>query len=97
MACFESKEMKAPQGPWRIAHPFDPVGLIEVVMPELVGGTASFRDGFSTRSEASSEHLSVAVGLTIGYPFLNAGVHVDFDQTVIEHSNVGNILPSMQT
>lgn len=93
MGCFESQEMKSSQGPWRTSHPFDPPGVMKVVMPEIVGGTASFRSGLSTRSEASTEHLSAAVGITIGYPFLNAGVHVDYDRTVIEHSTVGRTPP----
>jgi hypothetical protein len=90
MSGFDSADMKKREGPWKTSCPFE---LYEAVLSTSIiadtgGGIATFRDGFSTESGVSTEHLSAAIGITVGYPFLNASVSGKYDKTVMENENV---------
>ncbi|KAK6359111.1 hypothetical protein TWF696_000278 [Orbilia brochopaga] len=56
-------------------------------MPDGQGRVGSYVESISTSSSTVNDHLSVSVGITIGYPFLNAGVEVDYDRSVLENKN----------
>ncbi|KAK0629293.1 hypothetical protein B0T17DRAFT_615088 [Bombardia bombarda] len=90
---FDSKRMALATGPWLepSANPFDlrsRKGVqLKVVLPDIQGGSASFRDGFSTHSGSSYDHLSAEVGVSVGYPFLSGSVSGKYDKTVMENEN----------
>jgi hypothetical protein len=89
MAGFDSAGMKEKEGPWKLSSPFELSGSsLSAIVPDTRGGIASFRDGFSTQSGASTEHLSAALGITVGYPFLNASVSGKYDKKVMMNNNV---------
>lgn len=86
---FDSQKMKDPTGPWKTQSPFDYHGLkMNAIIGDNRSGTTSYRDGSSTQSTSTTDCLSVALGVTIGYPFLNANVTVEYDRTVIKNENV---------
>lgn len=91
MAGFDSARMRELSGPWVLLSPFDLHGtkLSALIPDDTSGGIGSFRDGFSTTSGSSNEHLSAALGITVGYPFLNASVTGEYDKTVIQNETVG--------
>lgn len=89
MAGFDSAGVKEKEGPWKLSSPFDLSGAtLSTIVPDTSGGIASFRDGFSTQSGVSTEHLSAALGITVGYPFLNASVSGKYDKNVMMNNNV---------
>ena len=61
------------------------------IIPDTGGGTASFQNGLSTNSGSSSDRLSASLGITVGYPFLNASVTGQYDKNVIENKKVSQI------
>jgi hypothetical protein len=86
---FDSADMQKLDGPWKLSSPFDlPGTMLSAVVPDTSGGIASFRDGFSTQSGASTEHLSAGLGITVGYPFLNASVSGKYDKQMMQNSSV---------
>lgn len=88
-AGFDSQKVLHADGPWRSISPFAPEqARMRSVLPDGIAGRCSFRDHMSTSSMQSMDHLSLNVGLTVGYPFLNAGVEVDYDRTVMQNENV---------
>ena len=91
MTSFDSSRMSHPDGPWVKPSPFDLASLgMTTIIPDTGGGIASFQDGLSTNLGSSSDHLSASLGLTVGYPFLNASVTGQYDSTVMENENVRN-------
>ena len=91
MTTFDSSRSSHADGPWSLSCPFDLSGLRATsIIPDEGGSVASFRDGLSTSSGSSSEHLSAALGLTVGYPFLNASVTGQYDRDILENENVRN-------
>lgn len=93
MSGFDSSQMSSPQGPWLMPSPFETDSMkMARVLLDNNGGSTNYREGMSTSSGSSSEHLSAALGLTVGYPFLNANVTGQYDRNVLENQNVsGNL------
>lgn len=88
---FDSSKMEDPSdGPWiATASPFSAQSIVTAtVVPDASGGIGVYREGFSTRSQSSQEHLSASLGITVGYPFLNANVTGEYDSNVKETKNV---------
>ncbi len=96
LAGLDSEHLKEPAGPWVLESPFDLrlAQLVAVIPDSIRDGTnglstvGHYRDGLSTTSESSKEHLSAALGVTVGYPFLNASVSAKYDRQVSEDKNV---------
>ncbi len=96
LAGLDSDRLKDPAGPWVLESPFDLrlAQLIAVIPDSIRDGTnglstaGHYRDGLSTTSESSKEHFSASLGVTIGYPFLNASVSAKYDRQVAEDKNV---------
>ncbi|OOQ91472.1 hypothetical protein PEBR_00815 [Penicillium brasilianum] len=87
---FDSTKMRDyPDGPWiPTVSPFSAQSIVTATMvPDPSGGVGVYREGFSTRSESSHEHLSASLGITVGYSFLNANVTGEYDSTVDKTSN----------
>lgn len=88
---FESSRMDKLAGPWLdpAASPFDleprtaQEKRLKMMTPDTGSDTVSIRNGSSTGAGSSQEHLSAEVGLTVGYPFLNASVSGRYDRAVI--------------
>ncbi|KAJ5939745.1 hypothetical protein N7466_002879 [Penicillium verhagenii] len=90
LAGFDSSKMRDhPDGPWlATASPFSAHSIVTAtIVPDASGGVGVYREGYSTRSESSHEHLSASLGITVGYPFLNANVTGEYDSTVNKKSN----------
>lgn len=88
---FDSTKMRDyPDGPWiPTVSPFSAQSIVTATMvPDPSGGVGVYREGFSTRSESSHEHLSASLGITVGYSFLNVNVTGEYDSTVDKTSNV---------
>jgi hypothetical protein len=88
---FDSAKMRVyPDGPWiPTVSPFSAQSIVTATMvPDPSGGVGVYREGFSTRSESSHEHLSASLGITVGYSFLKANVTGAYDSTVDKTSNV---------
>jgi hypothetical protein len=93
---FISTRIADTSGPWLSSCAFDLAqARLTAVLPDLRGGIASFRDGHSTHSSSTGEHLSAELGVSVGYPFLSASVSGKYDRNVIEDENVsrGSIQP----
>ncbi|KAK4169842.1 hypothetical protein QBC43DRAFT_283407 [Cladorrhinum sp. PSN259] len=92
---LDTSRLKDPTGPWVLNTPFDlQKASLSIVLADAVkdssnglSTTGHYRDGFSTTSESSYEHLSAALGITVGYPFLNASVSAKYDKQVTEDKN----------
>lgn len=88
-ATLNSSRLALPEGPWMISSPFDGSDLKgKAMLQDTSAGNATFRDGMSASIGSSTDHLSAALGITIGYPFLNASVTGQYDRDVTENSNV---------
>ncbi|KAH6876590.1 hypothetical protein B0T10DRAFT_566805 [Thelonectria olida] len=93
LAGLDSDRFKDLDGPWAIESPFDVSTLrLSAVIPDSPGNggissSGCYRDGLSTSSEHGTEHLSAALGITVGYPFLNASVTGKYDGRVSEDRN----------
>ncbi|KAK4205405.1 hypothetical protein QBC40DRAFT_320126 [Triangularia verruculosa] len=93
LAGLESRRLRDASGPWMLETPFslEHVKLCAVIPDALGDGGLSsvgnFHDGFSTTISSSHEHLSASLGVTVGYPFLNASVSAKYDKTVKENKN----------
>ncbi|KAF3904716.1 hypothetical protein ABW20_dc0100151 [Dactylellina cionopaga] len=88
LACFNSSRMLSQQGPWVPSCPFEATSLQMVyVKLDGQGRIGSYVESISTNSSTMVDHLSASVGITVGYPFLNAGVEVDYDKSVMENKN----------
>lgn len=88
---FDSSKMTdSSDGPWiATASPFSAQSIVTAtIVPDVSGGVGVYREGFSTRSESSHEHLSASLGVTVGYSFLNANVTGEYDSTVDKKGNV---------
>ena len=86
---LDSLRIAHQEGPWLLSCPFDVSSLkLTTILHDTAAGNVSYRDGMSTSSGSSSEHLSAALGLTVGYPFLNASVTGQYDKDVMENENV---------
>lgn len=86
---FTSSSMLDDRGPWLPTCAFDTgKAKMTAVLSDLQGGIASFRDGSSTHSGSSQEHLSAELGVSVGYPFLSASVSGKYDRDVLENENV---------
>lgn len=88
---FDSSKMgDYSDGPWiATASPFSAQSIVTAtIIPDASGGVGVYREGFSTRMESSNEHLSASLGITVGYPFLNANVTGEYDSNVNETKNV---------
>ncbi len=93
MCGFDSAFVKEPQGPWLLSCPFDITVLrASALIPDTAGGSATYRDGMSTSSGSTSDHLSAAFGITVGYPFLNANATGQYDRDVRDNESVRHIL-----
>lgn len=91
---FQTANMRQQKGPWVTMSAFEASGLaLTAVILDTKGGTMSYKDGMTTSSTTSDDHLSASLGLTIGYPFLNASVTGQYDKDVIESHNVGSPPP----
>ena len=89
MSGFDSPRAKDFSGPWLMSSPFDVFkARLSAIIPDTRGCTGSFQDGFSSQTEINEEHLSAALGITIGYPFLNASVSAKYDKNVRGNKNV---------
>ena len=96
LAGLDSEHLKEPASPWVLESPFDLrlAQLIAVIPDSIRDGTnglstaGHYRDGLSTSSESSREHLSAALGVTVGYPFLNASASAKYDRQIAEDKNV---------
>lgn len=89
LSSFDSRRAGDASGPWLLETPFDGQAMkMHVVLTDANSNRTSYREGLSSRSTSSTEHLSVALGITIGYPFLNANVTAEYDKTVITNENV---------
>jgi hypothetical protein len=89
---FKVEDMSKQKGPWTRTSAFEISGSeMLAIVPDTKGGSMSYRDGMTTSSETSDDHLSASLGLTVGYPFLNASVTGDYDRNVMESHNVGFI------
>lgn len=96
LAGLDTGRLKDPAGPWVLDTPFDVnTARLSVVTPDSIRGgsnglsmTGHYRDGLSTSSESSKEHLSAALGVTVGYPFLNASVSAKYDRQITEDKSV---------
>ncbi|KAF5536436.1 hypothetical protein FPHYL_12968 [Fusarium phyllophilum] len=87
---FKVEDMSKQKGPWTKKSAFEISGSeMLAVVPDTKGGSMSYKDGMATNSETSDDHLSASLGLTVGYPFLNASVTGDYDRNVMESHNVG--------
>ncbi|KAJ5887306.1 hypothetical protein N7504_011353 [Penicillium tannophilum] len=87
---FDSAKMRDySDGPWiATASPFSAQSIVTAtIVPDASGGVGVYREGFSTRMESSNEHLSASLGITVGYPFLNANVTGEYDSNVNETKN----------
>lgn len=88
---FNSNRMKDAGGPWMSQSPFEMSDLkMATILSDTKGGTATYRDGLSTSAGTCSEHISASLGLTIGYPFLNANVSAKYDRDVVEKKSVSH-------
>jgi len=96
---FDASRMKELGGPWMTQSPFEVSDLkMSTILCDTKGGTATYRDGLSTSAGTYSEHISASLGLTIGYPFLNANVTAKYDRQVVEKKSVSaSSLPSRTT
>lgn len=96
MAGLDSARFMNREGPWVLDSPFEvQLARLSAVIPDTPGhsGLSSigwYRDGLSTSAGSSSEHLSASLGLTVGYPFLNANVTAKYDKAVSSDSNVSH-------
>ncbi|EPS38300.1 hypothetical protein H072_8002 [Dactylellina haptotyla CBS 200.50] len=98
LTCFNSARMLWQKGPWVASCPFDTESLqLVAVLPDGQGRIGSYVESVSTSSNTVNDHLSASVGITIGYPFLNAGVEVDYDRSVLENKNVTSCLPAIRS
>lgn len=87
---FDSTKVKDEGGPWKMSTPFESSKLrMSVIIPDTKGGTATYREALSSQYGSQSEHISASLGLTIGYPFLNANVTAEYDRHVVEKKSVG--------
>ncbi|KAF5696335.1 hypothetical protein FGLOB1_13608 [Fusarium globosum] len=85
---FKMEDMSKQKGPWTKTSAFEISGSeMLAVVPDTKGGSMSYKDGMTTNSETSDDHLSASLGLTVGYPFLNASVTGDYDRNVMESHN----------
>ncbi|KAJ5080926.1 hypothetical protein N7456_013636 [Penicillium angulare] len=87
---FDSSKMRdSSNGPWKATtSPFSAQSIVTAtIVPDASGGVGVYREGFSTRSESSNEHLSASLGVTVGYSFLNANVTGEYDKNVNETKN----------
>ncbi|KAK6525429.1 hypothetical protein TWF694_005567 [Orbilia ellipsospora] len=83
MTGFKSALMKKDSGPWLVSCPFDATSIkLTTVIPDSGGGVTSYRDGMSSHTGSSSEHLSAELAVTVGYPFLNASVSGKYDRSI---------------
>ncbi|KAJ5263842.1 hypothetical protein N7478_011447 [Penicillium angulare] len=90
LAGFDSSKMgDFSDGPWKAtASPFSAQSIVRAtIVPDASGGVGVYREGFSTRSASSNEHLSASLGVTVGYSFLNANVTGEYDKNVNETKN----------
>ncbi|KAF4341607.1 hypothetical protein FBEOM_4509 [Fusarium beomiforme] len=87
---FKADGISKKTGPWATTSAFD-ISNTELlaVVPDAKGGSMSYKDSMTTSSETSDDHLSASLGLTVGYPFLNASVTGEYDRNVMESRNVG--------
>lgn len=86
---FDSRRTKELGGPWVTQSPFEASDLkLSTILSDTKGGTATYRDGLSTSAGTYCEHISASLGLTIGYPFLNANVTAKYDQDVLQKTSV---------
>jgi hypothetical protein len=96
LAGLDSTRLMNPGGPWVIESPFDmsQTRLCAIVPDSLGDGGLSssghYRDGMSTTSTSGTDHLSASLGITVGYPFLNASVTGKYDKRVTENRNVSS-------
>ena len=95
MTTLDSSLLIKPEGPWMTACPFDVSGMkLTTILQDTAGTSANFRDGLSTNSGSETEHLSAALGITVGYPFLNASVTGQYDRDTLETRSVcGSVRP----
>ncbi|KAH6697369.1 hypothetical protein F5X68DRAFT_238771 [Plectosphaerella plurivora] len=96
---FDSSLMTSPKEPWldSSTSPFDlgsratyditEKNRLKIILPDTRGFSASYRDGFSTTAGSTDEHLSAEVGVTVGYPFLNASATGNYDRAVMSSEN----------
>ncbi|KAJ5646644.1 hypothetical protein N7490_003016 [Penicillium lividum] len=87
---FDSSKMgDYSDGPWIVTNsPFSAQSIVSAtIVPDASGGVGVYREGFSTRMESSSDHLSASLGITVGYPFLSANVTGQYDSNVNETKN----------
>lgn len=87
---FQTSKMKKTAGPWVASHTAFDTSAIDMtsIIPDTQGGSTSYKDGLSTSSTTSYDHLSASLGITIGYPFLSGSVTGEYDKTVMDSRNV---------
>ncbi|CAG9982475.1 unnamed protein product [Clonostachys byssicola] len=85
---FKSSWVTRIEGPWVGKGAFDTSDVqIHTVIPDTQGGSTSYKDAITTSTAVSNDHLSASLGITVGYPFLNASVTGEYDRTVMESHN----------
>ncbi|VUC37254.1 unnamed protein product [Clonostachys rosea] len=85
---FKSSWVTRREGPWVGKGAFDTSGMqMTAIIPDTQGGSTSYKDAITTSTAVSNDHLSASLGITVGYPFLNASVTGEYDRTVLESHN----------
>ena len=89
MAGLDARCLLKKADPWKMSCPFDVTDFrTATLIPDTGGGICSYSEALSSKAASSTEHLSAALGLTVGYPFLNAGVSIQYDETVTKNDKV---------
>ncbi|KAM5358859.1 hypothetical protein ACJZ2D_014918 [Fusarium nematophilum] len=81
------------EDPWSKILPFDKSQLKDITLKYRNddGGVASYRSTESESSTSSSEHLGVALGITVGCKWLGASVTGGFDKDTLENHDARKI------
>lgn len=88
LASFDSSRMPEKEGPWVLASPFDISATKAIVQHDNDGGSIMYREGLSTRSNSSTEHLSASLAVSVSVPLAEASVSASYDKMVIANENV---------
>ncbi|EWZ30626.1 hypothetical protein BFJ70_g184 [Fusarium oxysporum] len=75
--------------PWSKRSPFLKKSLDDITLQydNGDGGTATYQSSETTMSSTSSEHLSLAFGITVGNQWLNVSVTGGYDKDTLENSD----------
>lgn len=90
---FDSARIMDRNGPWVTNSPFEENEAKACTMCyESSNSSYTYREGESSQSHSSSEHMSFNLGVSVGPPFLSAEVSGKYDKTVLSNHNVSFVV-----